>query len=234
MTGHLRVLMLGLLVLSSSWLPCGCGHSASSTVAPTPVDKTRAAMGSPEAYTVEWLAPADQTEGPCDAVEYTAFRLAPSEVALDVTVGANGRASHLRITRANDDAERIFAADVVRHLFRCRHKVAADAVGQKERYRLRFAPVLHSPTIDASACGRAVVYPDRAMHAGSTALVHVGVGVDIHGQVDVAWVDGATGNGFAEAAVDAIAHRCKFGPATVNGEPIPFFLIYTFNFTFPR
>jgi hypothetical protein len=28
-------------------------------------------------------------------------------------------------------------------------------------------------------------------------------------------------------------HRCPFTPARLGGHPIPFFLIYTFFFTFP-
>lgn len=204
-----------------------CAHSASTSVASPPT----AVPAAP--YTVEWAAPADGIAGACDAREYTASAERAAEFVFDVVVGDDGRAAHLAVTRSTgDDAKLAFATDVVRHLFRCRHVLAAGAPRLVTGYRFRFAPVTHLPFVDSTACGRAARYPAAAEEAGRIARVRAGVGLDEEGHVTVVWVDGAGGNGFAEAAVGALAHRCPFGAARVGAERVAFFLIYTFEFAF--
>jgi hypothetical protein len=143
----------------------------------------------------------------------------------DVTVGSDGRASDVHAIGVDVPAA---AISVVRRVFRCQHQLWPDTVGKPQHYRFHVAPLASMPAVNTWKCGYEVVYPSGQVRADAD--VQVGVGLDEHGRVDVAWVDGASGSGFAEAAVDAIAHRCKFGPAFLDGRPIPAFFIYTFAF----
>ncbi len=184
--------------------------------------------------TVAWYAPlAAEAPGECDPVEYYVAARRPLDVRFRVALGEDGRARDLAFVGATgegaSDDQAAFAADVVRHLFRCRRPLAPDASRFVQGYTLHFAPLVEASV--EPGCGADLRFPPGALDKALEADVHVGVGLAADGRLTVAWVDGATGAGFAEASVGAL-RKCRFGSARLGDRPIPFFLRYTTRFVY--
>jgi hypothetical protein len=185
-------------------------------------------LPSSTSHDVSWTAPADGDIGECDAVEFTAHSKRVIDFDFRVELDDDGQPKQFtpdKLSGTDADANALLVA---RHLFRCRHRLSS-AASRMVRYRLHFAP-LRKAEGDSLACGAAVHYPFIAEFKGLHGICKVSFGLDENGRVIRAWVDGATDEGFAEAGIDALVHRCAFSPAHLGDQQIPFFDIYTFDF----
>ncbi len=189
-------------------------------------------LATPEA--VAPSLPPPTSIGACDPTEYYVFRKQPGEAQFRVTLDGDGRPTAVDPASSTglEPDEMPLATDIARHVFRCRNRLAADAP-REVTYTQRYAP-LQLAGVDAAACGKAVTYPFTAEVRAVEADVRAGVALDARGHVDVAWVDRKSAFGFADAAVDALAHHCHFTPARSSEGPVPFFLVYRFHFLLPR
>jgi TonB family protein len=211
--------LLPLLFALAAAAPCGCAHLE---VGPPPPLHVR--------------SPAPSEEGPCDPVEYTAFAKHAGDVALNVALDDSGHATHVEAVHAHELSPQQIdrAVDIVRHAFRCRHRLAANAPRLYFNYLFRYVANLDvAPSIDNAACARAARYPTNAERDGMAASVLVGLTLDEGGRIDSAWVDRPDGDGFAASAIDALTRRCHFTPARWSGRATPFYLVYRFNFEQP-
>jgi TonB family protein len=77
------------------------------------------------------------------------------------------------------------------------------------------------------------VYPAAALEAGVEAAVELLIDIDAEGKVTQVELKTLAGHGFDEAAVAAV-RTMIFHPATVDGEPAPVRISYTYRFTIER
>ncbi|OJH34652.1 TonB family protein [Cystobacter ferrugineus] len=73
------------------------------------------------------------------------------------------------------------------------------------------------------------VYPPEAAAAGKTASVEMVITIDAQGAVSDAQVTRPVGDGFDEAALEAV-RQFQFSPAEVDGVPAPIQVQYVYNF----
>ena len=73
------------------------------------------------------------------------------------------------------------------------------------------------------------VYPPEALAAGLSGDVTLTIDIDAEGLVTSVAVATPAGNGFDEAAVEAVK-QMEFSPAEIDGKPAPIRIAYTLHF----
>lgn len=179
-------------------------------------------------------------EGPCNAPEYVAKAKSghDGELTMNVTLSDIDRARAVEETVAignlsDDQVDE--ALYIVRRAFHCRQRPPEGAARIVTGYKFRYVAKMLSAGVDAERCGHAASYPASALRFGAQQSVPLGVTLDEHGTVEDAWpIKPVDPYGFTRSAIDALLHSCHFTPALIDGRPVPFFLVYRFEFEIQR
>jgi hypothetical protein len=180
--------------------------------------------------------PPEGPAGECEPAEYSTLPCATAgDTIVRVELGADGAAERAGVVESSGDrTQDDIALDIALHALACRHRLADGASRVIERYAVHFRKLQQLPRVDNVGCGLATRYSDEALEYGIVGRLQFRVALDEQGHVVRAWGNRPYRFGLHEAAIEALEQRCRFTPGLADGKPVPFVLVYTFEFQLPR